>query len=404
MTTTAITPIANGGVLVASPNTSVREQLRRTLDDRGCAVQEVSGGADALAKLETGQWQLLFLDRRLPDLDAEEVIAIIKARFPGIEVILVESDGATVATQPDLGDRRSWLKPSVQTLERELERLTVPRPRSGNSNSTPLPGMLGNCEAMQRVYQLTRLVAPRQTTVLILGATGTGKELVARAIHKLSPRSSGAFAVVNCAAIPETLLESELFGYSRGAFTGAVQSYVGRIHSAQGGTLFLDEIGEMPLSLQAKLLRFLEQKEVQRLGSTDALRVDVRVVAATNANLAEQVATGHFRQDLYYRLSCFPIELPLLTERRRDVLPLAQHFLRATSVAMNSGVPKLSEEAVRKLESYAWPGNVRELHQVIERALILADGAELILPDHLWMGAAFRQPLKPEKSAEWRSA
>lgn len=401
MTSTATAPTVNGGVLVASPNTAVREQLRRTLDDRGCAVQEVSGGADALAKLETGQWQLLFLDRRLPDLDAEEVIAIIKARFPGIEVILVESDGATVTTQSP-ADYRSWLKPSIRINDRELDRVAGAKPRPGNSNSTPLPEMIGSCEAMRRVYQLTRLVAPRQTTVLVLGATGTGKELVARAIHKLSPRSSGAFAVVNCAAIPETLLESELFGYSRGAFTGAVQSYAGRIHSAQGGTLFLDEIGDMPLSLQAKLLRFLEQKEVQRLGSTDAIRVDVRVIAATNVKLAEQVAAGHFRQDLYYRLSSFPIELPPLTERRRDVLPLAQHFLRVA--AANSGVPKLSQEAVQKLENYSWPGNVRELQQVIERALILADGAELILSDHLWMSGSIRQALVPEKSAESKCA
>ena len=193
--------------------------------------------------------------------------------------------------------------------------------------------MIGNSRVMQPVYRLARLLAPRNTTVLITGPTGCGKEVVARAIHHLSPRAGRAFAVVNCAAIPETLLEAELFGYARGAFTGAMQSYAGRIQAAQGGTLFLDEIGEMPMSLQPKLLRFLEQKELQRLGSAEVVRVDARVISATNAHLLSLVREGKFREDLYYRLCGFPIEIPPLRDRAEDIAQLAAHFLEKYAAA-----------------------------------------------------------------------
>ena len=236
---------------------------------------------------------------------------------------------------------------------------------------------------MQRVYELVRLVASRPTTVLITGPTGTGKELVARAIHRLSPRSAKPLLVVNCAAIPEALLESELFGYTRGAFTGAVQAYSGRIQAAQGGTLFLDEIGELPLGLQAKLLRFLDLKEIQRLGSSDTVRVDVRVVAATNADLVEAVEQGRFRSDLYYRLAAFPLQVPPLRERTSDILILAKHFLRQIALEARCAPMELDAEAASALEIHPWEGNVRELQQVMERAAILASGREMILPQHL---------------------
>jgi len=377
MTSPAILPSAGRGVLVASPSTSLREQVRRSLQPRPWPVLEVSGGADALVKLESGEWQVLFLDRRLPDLDAEEISKIIKIRFPATEVVLLDSDGALPVSFV-LG---SWLKPLELASSAPQLQPSLPGAPAIPAACAALPGMIGASAAMQRLYRLTRLVAPRLTTVLILGATGTGKELVARAIHRLSPRAENPWVVVNCAAIPEALLESELFGYARGAFTGAVQSYAGRIQAAQGGTLFLDEVGELPLSLQAKLLRFLEQKEVQRLGSSDAVRVDVRVVAATNCDLEAQVEAGKFRRDLYFRLSTFPLELPPLGERHGDILPLAEHFLRLSAEA--SVPPLLAPEACGRLETHAWRGNVRELQQVMERAVILAEGASQILPEHL---------------------
>jgi transcriptional regulator with PAS, ATPase and Fis domain len=247
----------------------------------------------------------------------------------------------------------------------------------------PLPGMIGNSCNMQPVYRAARLLAGRTTTVLIAGPTGSGKELVARAIHSLGPRADHAFVVVNCAAIPESLLESELFGYTRGAFTGATQSYGGRIQGAQGGTLFLDEIGEMPLALQPKLLRFLEQKELQRLGSSEVVRVDARVVAATNAHLLSLVREGKFREDLYYRLCAFPLEIPALRDRLEDIALLASHFLEKLTLGMPA--PGLSAEALQLLREHEWPGNVRELQNVIERALILAEESAVIGPEHVWL-------------------
>jgi transcriptional regulator with GAF, ATPase, and Fis domain len=245
--------------------------------------------------------------------------------------------------------------------------------------------MIGNSPAMQPVYRLARLVAPRNTTVLITGPTGCGKEVVARAIHQLSPRAGRPFAVVNCAAIPETMLEAELFGYARGAFTGAMQSYAGRIQAAQGGTLFLDEIGELPLSLQPKLLRFLEQRELQRLGSSEVVRVDARVITATNAHLLSLVREGKFREDLFYRLSAFPVEIPPLRDRSEDVAPLVAHFIEKFASRPLSA--QTSSSALLMLKSRSWAGNIRELQNVIERALILAESRSEshveILPEDL---------------------
>jgi transcriptional regulator with PAS, ATPase and Fis domain len=244
--------------------------------------------------------------------------------------------------------------------------------------------MIGRSDAMRHVYRLTRLVAPRTTTVLIAGATGSGKELVARALHGLSPRASRPFIAVNCAAIPETLLESELFGHARGAFTGAVQAQVGRIPAAHGGTLFLDEVSELPLGMQAKLLRFLEEKEVQRLGASEATRVDVRVIAASNVDLAARAERGEFREDLFYRLSAFPLELPALVDRQVDIIPLAEHFIACMAAAMNAPCPRLSDAAIRLLEEHPWKGNVRELQHVMERASILMESGDTVEAEHLY--------------------
>ena len=385
MSATTAFPIIDrvaGGALIASPSNALREHVLHSLDGRWRPVQHAMGGAEALARLEEGNWQVLFLDRRLPDLDSEELIAIIQRRFPGTQVVLVDS-AAEVPEDKNEDEGKSALRDRDLPGPRAAEESSW-RAELGASKYEPLPGMIGRSEAMQRVYRLAQLVAPRSTSVLIVGPTGSGKELVARALHELSPRATKPFVAVNCAAIPEALLESELFGHARGAFTGAVQAQLGRIPAAHGGTLFLDEVSELPFSMQAKLLRFLEQKEVQRLGTAEVTRVDVRVIAASNVDLAGRAGRGEFREDLFYRLAAFPLELPPLSERRADIVPLAEHFLACMAAAMSGPCPRLSEEAVRVLEAHPWKGNVRELQHVMERASLLIEKGNTVFTEHLY--------------------
>jgi len=397
----------SGGALIASPSSALREQVLQRLNGRCRPVQQAVGGAEALVTLEKYDCEVLFLDRRLPDLDAEELIAIVERRFPGTQVVMLDSDGNVPIEggTASESEKDSWPRrgPGPDGIRRETGLSETGHHAAGfhaperiEPLPEPLPGMIGTSEAMGRVYRLVRLVAPRPTTVLVAGATGTGKELVARALHSLSPRAGKPFAVVNCAAIPEALLESELFGFARGAFTGAVQSQIGRIHAAHGGTLFLDEVSELPLSMQAKLLRFLEQKEIQRLGSPDLVRVDVRVIAASNADLVSRVAQGAFREDLFFRLSAFPIILPPLAERRADIAVLAEYFLACMAAAMSMPCPRLSPDAVCILEDSAWKGNVRELQHVMERASILVENGDTVLPEHLSFSYSYgAQPTVP---------
>ncbi len=402
-------------VLVASPSPVVRQRVLESLRSPVRRFEQAAGGAEALGHLESGFWQVLFLDRRLPDLDAEELSQTVRQRFPGIEVVLLdpESDAESAAAEKKanlLPEMRPVADPATDHVEADaLVRLRsepAPAERSPEMDGAedellpparadhtileaPLPGMIGNSRIMQPVYRLARLLAPRNTTVLITGPTGCGKEIVARAIHHLSPRAGRTFAVVNCAAIPDTLLEAELFGYARGAFTGAMQSYAGRIQAAQGGTLFLDEIGEMPLSLQPKLLRFLEQKELQRLGSAEVVRVDARVISATNAHLLTLVREGKFREDLYYRLCGFPIDIPPLRDRSEDIAQLAAHFLG--KYASRLPAPQLSAPALQLLKTQPWAGNIRELQNVIERALILSEDQAVIRQEYLLLAdSSFR--------------
>jgi DNA-binding NtrC family response regulator len=366
-------------VVVVSSNPILRRELIRRMGSAHWIITEAESGADALAKLDSAASELLLLDPMLPDLDPAEFHALVASQFPQIHVVTVNPHTG----QPLL--RSSSPSPLALQAVEELERggaiqsIQLPIARTEElHNGSGLPGMIGDSEVMQRVYAVTRLVARRNTTVVILGESGTGKDLVAQAIHLVSPRRANPFVVINCAAIPEALLEAELFGYVKGAFTGAVQSRMGRIHAAQGGTLFLDEIGEMPLALQSKLLRFLEQGELQRLGSNDNFRVDVRVIAASNVELRKRVEAGAFREDLYYRLAVFSIKLPLLSERLTDLPRLACSFAHRFCPGV-----VLSTEAMAILRQHTWPGNVRELRNVIERASILVEDGREIKPEHI---------------------
>jgi len=261
----------------------------------------------------------------------------------------------------------------------------------------PLPEIVGTAPAMQDVYRLVRLAAPRPTTVLLIGETGTGKEVIAKAIHKLSRRASGPFVRVNCGALHENLLESELFGHIKGSFTGAVSDKVGRFEAAHGGTIFLDEINSTSPQLQLKLLRVLQERELERVGDSKTIRVDVRVLAATNASLEELVETGSFREDLYYRLNVIPVVLPPLRERREDIAPLAQFFLRRYGEMHKCPVPELTPAVLDALKAHDWPGNVRELENTLERLVVMADGGA-IAADTLRFGRP-RYSLRPLKSA-----
>lgn len=360
-----------GRILIASGNPEFRKEIAARAGQSAAQTEEAVGGAHALAKLLQSPCDGVLLDRNLPDLDAEEVASMIRQKYPRIEVTFVDSKMERLDSR------------EVAAIDEESQAVVIEEPYMEQGGQSNLPGMIGQSAAIRKTYELARLVAGRDTTVLITGETGTGKEVVAQAIHELSPRSKNAFVAVNCAAIPEALLEAELFGHVRGAFTGAVQSRLGRIHVAQGGTLFLDEVGELPLSMQAKLLRFLQNGEVQRLGSSDVYRVDVRVICATNLPLLDQIAAKQFRQDLYYRLAVFPIQLPPLRERQGDIGELAEHFLRG--FCSDAGFPRkaLTSAALGALERRQWPGNVRELQHVLERAFILSGNSREICAQHV---------------------
>lgn len=372
----------NIAVLIVSSNSQLRRELIKKLDFSRWNLIEAESGSDAMEKLATENSDLMLLDPTLPDLDATEFNALIQTQFPNLQVVTVNSHTG----QPLLRScsATALANQVVEVLERGGPLQVRPASRTEEEERSEtgagLPGMLGDSEAMQRVNSVVRLVAARDTTVVVTGESGTGKDLVAQALHQLSPRRQNPFVVINCAAIPEPLLEAELFGYVKGAFTGAVQSRIGRIHAAQGGTLFLDEIGEMPLALQSKLLRFLEQGEVQRLGSTDNFKVDVRVVAATNAELRKLMEQKTFREDLFYRLSIFPIQLPPLRERGSDVRILANAFAQKFAPGV-----QVTEEALQVLEQHTWPGNVRELRNVIERASILLGKARELKPENVFL-------------------
>jgi DNA-binding NtrC family response regulator len=371
-------------VLLVSPNSRLRLQLRERLRQPRWSLTEAASGAEALEFLHERVSEILLLDPLLPDLESSEFSMMVREQFPSVQILTVNSHTGQLilgaASPTALSAQLTEVLYCVGNAQPNyISPMQLRRAVAGDDGGIRgIRGMVGDTEPMQRVYELTNMVARRDTTVLVTGESGTGKDLIAQAIHLISPRQKQPLVVINCAAIPEPLLEAELFGYVKGSFTGAVQSRIGRIHAAHGGTLFLDEIGDMPLSLQSKILRFLEQGEVQRIGGNDNLKVDVRVVAATNADLQSLVRQHLFREDLYYRLAIFPIKLPPLRERLGDVEKLAESFLARFCPGAT-----LSAGAAEALCRHDWPGNVRELRNVVERASIFVGGEREILPQHI---------------------
>jgi len=407
MGTTAQSKISPGlrNAVLVSADASFRQRVRTALTDLRWQVRETAGGAETLACLDASPAEAVVLDSWLPDLEIHEFVEEFRRIHPDVDLIM--ADASTAGGFPARGPRRNEVLHALRKAQAtddaiwrtapELQRdgssagmeqvsgpalaiqtpaavIDKPRPETGRATGScenGLPEFVGTDPAMLEVSRRIRLVAPRTTPVLIEGPTGSGKELVARAVHRLSQRSTRKMVALNCAAIPEGLLEAELFGHTRGAFTGAVEGRVGRIEAAHGGTLFLDEIGEMPLGLQSKLLRFLESGELQRVGNNESITVDVRVVAATHRPLARLVGEGSFRADLYYRLAVFMIRTPALKGREQDIEALAGHFLRKMSAT--SPAKQITAAALARLEAWSWPGNVRELEHVLERGWILAE-------------------------------
>ena len=328
---------------------------------------------------------MLLLDPSLPDLEVGEFQGIVRARFPNTQILMLNSQTGQLLLGSSSPTPVSKVVAEVVNHGGSFQSVPLgagedERPRTEPAMVIKLRSMVGTSGPMMRAYALTRMVAAHDTTVLVTGESGTGKDLIAQETHLISSRRNQPFVVVNCAAIPDTLLEAELFGYTKGSFTGALQSRIGRIHAAHGGTLFLDEIGDMPLTLQSKILRFLEQGEVQRLGGNDNLKVDVRVIAATNSDLKKRVEQQQFREDLYYRLAIFPIHLPPLRERLSDVEELALFF----AAKYRPGVA-MSRAALHILQAHTWPGNVRELRNAIERATILVGSGDEIKAEHIML-------------------
>jgi transcriptional regulator with GAF, ATPase, and Fis domain len=369
-------------VLLVSPNSRLRHELRDKLSKARWNLTEAASGAEAFECLHERVSEILLLDPLLPDLESSEFVVMVREQFPSVQILSVNSHTGQLvlgtSSPTTLSTQLTEMLYSGDAQSNAFTPMQLNRMRASDEGRVGIRGMIGNSEAMRRVYELTHMVARRDSTVLVTGESGTGKDLIAQAIHLISLRQKQPLVVINCAAIPEPLLEAELFGYVKGSFTGAVQSRIGRIHAAHMGTLFLDEIGDMPLSLQSKILRFLEQGEVQRIGGNDNLKVDVRVVAATNADLQSLVKQHLFREDLYYRLAVFPINLPPLRERMEDIEKLAWAFLEKLCPGAT-----LSRAALEVLLQHHWPGNVRELRNVVERASIVAGGELEIMPRHI---------------------
>ena len=389
-------------LLIVDDETALREAVAERLADHGFDVEQVANGEEALQRLSEFAYDVLITDLRLPGIDGRRVLDAALERYPDIIAIVITGFGtvkdaveaikqgaADFITKPFQFD--ALLHVLASAVEQRRLRAENAYLRSQLEQRYRLEGLIGQSNGIRDLSQLLETVAGTSSTVLITGETGTGKELAARAIHHSSPRRNNRFVAINCSAIPETLLEAELFGHVRGAFTGAIGTRQGRLEQANKGTLFLDEVGTMSPALQAKLLRVLQEREFERVGDSHTIKIDVRVIAATHSDLAKMVADGTFREDLYYRLNVIPVHIPPLRDRRDDIPLLVQHFLQ--KLASDSGRPPLtvSQDAMRRLMAYHWPGNVRQLENVVERAIAFS-GARTQIELHDF-GPEIQQPV-----------
>ena len=400
-------------LLVVDDEPANLDSLERIFSREGYRVLLAATGAAALDTLRREPVDVVLTDLMMPGISGQELLRAVRAVAPEVEVVLMTAYGTVEAAVAAMKDgaydfltkplkRHAVLKSVAQALEKRrllLENRQLKARLAGLPTATPI---VGQSPALRAVLDVVRQAAPSMATVLLLGESGTGKELFARALHDHSLRASGPFVPINCAAIPESILESELFGYERGAFTGAVGRKEGRVERADGGTLFLDEVGELSPSVQAKLLRVLQESEIERLGGTQVVKVDCRVVAATNRDLAVAVKEGRFREDLYYRLNVIQVRLPPLRDRIEDLPLLATHFLQRAAARNHKPVRGLSQTALSALESWTWPGNVRELENAIERAVVLTRGDEIDegdLPEVIRAAAGRAQGAPPGTAA-----
>ena len=400
-------------ILVIDDHDTIRDGIAQTLMRMGHSVATAKSGEEGVLAAARSRFDCVLTDLRMSGMSGVEVLRAVRAKDPDAVVLVMTAFGTIETAVGAMKDGafdfiEKPVKPELlrASVERALELSNLKREavllRARNealeADAAALTGgaldILGESEPMQKLKAAIGRVANTDATVLVHGESGTGKELVARAIHEQSPRSGRPFIAVHCAALAETLLESELFGHEKGAFTGAIRRKLGRFELADGGTLFLDEVGEIPMSMQAKLLRVLQQKELQRVGGEDTVSVDVRVISATHRDLKACVQAGTFREDLYYRLHIVPVELPALRERPGDIAVLARHFAQKHGPRIRRGSVGFSAEALNALTAYSWPGNVRELENVVEQALVFAEGSEIQVAElpALLSGAPSRSP------------
>lgn len=409
-------------ILIVDDEEFIRENIRLRLEQSGYSADEAADGAVAIEMIRRHPYDVVITDLRMPGIPGEKVLEEAKAIYPEAIVIVMTGygtiEGAVQAMRIGAYDFLQKSEDFYQVLFLRLERaLEERRLRSENCRlRTELLGknqfsnVIGNSAAMQQIYRLVAMVAAKPSTVLITGETGTGKELIARSIHYNGPRKDYPLVSVNCAAIPANLLEDELFGHVKGAFTGAIQHRIGRFEQANRGTLFLDEIADMPVDLQVKLLRVLQEKEFEKIGGAATVKVDVRIIAATNADLTEKARKGEFREDLYYRLNVIPVLIPPLRKRRDDVPLLIAHFTRKYCSEQQLALKRVSHEAIKALMAFDWPGNVRQLENAVEMAVALSGDRELLdLEDFPIVGGAaadgdlFRNIRIPEEGIDFNN-